>query len=151
MILAMTKPKEEREFRLGWSLWRRAHQAVAKRCHEVSHAAKHGPLPEGERLPDLAPPAPATRPFSTPIVAYCLSDEKWKQVKPLMPPQKPPTGRPRSDHRMMLAGVLWIFGNGGGWRDLPEEEFGPWRTVYGHYRQWREEGLWQRIVQMLRF
>jgi Putative transposase of IS4/5 family (DUF4096) len=33
---------------------------------------------------------------------------------------------------MMLAGVLWIFGNGGGWRDLPEEEFGPWRTVYGH-------------------
>jgi hypothetical protein len=151
MILAMTKPKEEREFRLGWSLWRRAHQAVAKRCHEVSHAAKHGPLPEGERLPDLAPPAPATRPFSTPIVAYCLSDEKWKQVKLLMPPQKPPTGRPRSDHRMMLAGVLWIFGNGGGWRDLPEEEFGPWRTVYGHYRQWREEGLWQRIVQMLRF
>jgi transposase len=49
-----------------------------------------------------------------------------------MPPQRPPAGRPRSDHRMMLAGVLWIFGNGGAWRDLPEEEFGPWRTVYGH-------------------
>jgi hypothetical protein len=72
MILAMTKPKGEREFRLGWSQWRRAHQAVAKRCHEVSHAAKHGPLPEGERLVDLAPPAPATRPFSIPIVAYSV-------------------------------------------------------------------------------
>jgi Putative transposase of IS4/5 family (DUF4096) len=146
----MTKPEEEREFRLGWSLWRRAHQAVAKRCHEVSHAAKHGPLPEEEeRLPDLAPPAPAKMSFSTPTVASCLTDEKWKLVKPLMPAQKPPTGRPRSDHRTMLAGVLWIFGNGAGWRDLPQEEFGPWRTVYGHYRQWREEGLWQRIVQML--
>jgi Putative transposase of IS4/5 family (DUF4096) len=151
VIVAMTKPKEEREFRLGWSLWRRTHQAVAKRCHEVSHAAKHDPLPEEERLPDLAaPPAPATTPFSTPIVTSCLTDEKWKLVKPLMPPQKPPTGRPRSDHRTMLAGVLWIFANGAGWRDLPEEEFGPWRTVYGHYRRWREEGLWQRIVQMLR-
>jgi hypothetical protein len=33
VILAMTKPKEEQESRLGWSLWRRAHQAVAKRCY----------------------------------------------------------------------------------------------------------------------
>ena len=33
LILAMTGPYEERDFRLGWSLWRRAHQAVAKRCH----------------------------------------------------------------------------------------------------------------------
>ncbi len=149
MILAMTKPKEEREFRLGWSLWRRAHQAVAKRCHEVSHAAKHGPFPEEEeRLPDLVPPAPATTPFSTPIAA-CLSDEKWKLVKPLMPAQKPSTGRPRSDHRMVLSGMLWVFGTGASWRDLPEEKFGPWRTVYGRYRQWREQGLWQRIVQML--
>jgi hypothetical protein len=29
----MSGPYEERDFRLGWSLWRRAHQAVAKRCH----------------------------------------------------------------------------------------------------------------------
>jgi hypothetical protein len=33
LILAMSGPYEERDFRLGWSLWRRAHQAVAKRCH----------------------------------------------------------------------------------------------------------------------
>ena len=146
MILAMAAPEEERTFRLGWSLWRRAHQAVAKRCHEVSHAAKHGPLPE-ERLPDLAPPTPTTTPFSTPMAA-CLTDEKWKLVKLLMLPQKPPTGRPRSDHRTMLAGVLWIFGTSAAWQDLPEVEFGPWRTVYGHYRQWQEEGLWQQIAQM---
>jgi hypothetical protein len=23
------------------------------------------------------------------------------------------------------------------WRDLPEEEFGPWQTIYGRYRKWR--------------
>ena len=99
MILAMTKPKEEREFRLGWSLWRRAHQAVAKRCHEVGHAAKHGPLPEEERLPDLVPPAPATTPISTPIAAY-PTDEKWKLVKPLMPPRR---SRPRDGRGAITA------------------------------------------------
>jgi hypothetical protein len=35
-------------------------------------------------------------------------------------------------------------------RDLPEEEFGPWQTIYGRYRKWREEGRWQRIVKALR-
>ena len=30
----------------------------------------------------------------------------------------------QSDHRTMLAGVLWIFGTSAAWRDLPEEEFG---------------------------
>lgn len=39
MILAMAGPVEERAFRLGWSLWRRADQAIARRCHEASRAA----------------------------------------------------------------------------------------------------------------
>jgi hypothetical protein len=73
-----------------------------------------------------APTAPST---STPLAR--LLDEEWELVKPLMPPQKPPTGRPRSDHRTVLAGMVWVFGSGASWRDLPEEEFGPWRTVYG--------------------
>jgi hypothetical protein len=32
----MAGAEEEREFRLGWSLWRRAHQAVARRCHSAN-------------------------------------------------------------------------------------------------------------------
>jgi hypothetical protein len=148
VILAMSEPEEEqRVFKLGWSLWRRAHQAVAKRCHKASHAAKHHPL--RGRLPDLAQPAPAAMPVSAPIPAH-LTDENWKLLGPLMPPQKPPKGRPRSEHRRVLAGMLWVFGTGGSWRDLPEEKFGPWQTVYGRYRKWREEGLWQRIVKALR-
>jgi hypothetical protein len=105
VILAMTKPKEEREFRLGWSLWRRAHQAVAKRCHTASRKAKRDLL--GVRQPDLLHPAPATAltPAPTPMAAR-LTDEKWERIKPLLPPQKPPTGRPRSDHRTVLAGMV---------------------------------------------
>jgi hypothetical protein len=147
VILAMAGTIEEQEFRLGWSLWRRAHQAMAKRCHKASHAAKHDPL-QGQ-LRDLAQPTPAATPVSTPIVAN-LTDQKWELLRPLMAPQKPPTGWPRSDHRKVLGGMLWVFGTGASWRDLPEEEFGPWQTVYGRYRKWRKEGLWQRIVKALR-
>jgi transposase len=96
------------------------------------------------------PATTATPFFSTPMAAR-LTDEQWERLRPLMPPQKPPTGRPRRDHRTVLAGMLWIFGNGASWRDLPQEEFGSWRTVYGRYRKWRKEGLWRRIVEALQF
>jgi transposase len=79
-----------------------------------------------------------------------LTDAAWELVKPLMPPQKPPSGRPRRNHRTVLAGILWVLSNGSSWRDLPEEEFGAWQTIYGRYRKWREEGLWQRIAETLR-
>lgn len=26
--------------------------------------------------------------------------------------------------------------SGSSWRNLPEEEFGPWQTIYGQYRKW---------------
>jgi hypothetical protein len=122
---------------------------VAKRCHTASRKAKRD-LP-GVRQPDLLHPAPATAltPAPTPMAAR-LTNEKWERIRPLLSPQKPPTGRPRSDHRTVLAEMLWVFGTGASWRDLPEEEFGPWRTVYGRYREWREESLWQHIVDMLR-
>src|SRR5215213_7381490 len=38
LVLAMGEVAERRSFRLGWSRWRRAHQAVAARCH----AARQG-------------------------------------------------------------------------------------------------------------
>jgi hypothetical protein len=150
VIVAMAGPKGEREFRLGWSLWRRAHQAVAKRSHAATRKAKRDPL-QGKRVPDLASPSSptmTTKSLSAPMVTP-LSDEKWERIRSLMPPQKPPTGRPRRDHRQVLAGMLWVLGTASSWRDLPEEEFGPWRTVYGRYREWREEGLWQRIMEAL--
>jgi hypothetical protein len=150
VILAMTKPVEEREFRLGWSLWRRSHQAVARRCHTASRASKRSPFREQSEMSDAPAPATTTRAsVRTPTSAW-LTEQKWELVRPLMPPQKPPRGRPRRDQRQVLCGVLWIMDTGSSWRDLPEEEFGPWQTIYGQYRKWLKEGLWSRIVEVLR-
>lgn len=146
LILAMAGPEEEREFRLGWSLWRRAHQAVAKRCHTARRALHH------EKMP---PPRPSHPPTGAAVdvvpepMNIRLSDEGWALLKPLLPSHKPPLGRPRRDHRTMLAGMLCVLGSGASWRDLAEEEFGPWQTVYARYRKWCREGLWQRIMEVL--
>jgi transposase len=148
-MLAMAEPELNREFRMGWSLWRRTHQAVAKRCHSARRSLRWaGGTPSAAvqdstimRVIETIP-----EPMRTPV----LTDSEWERLSPLMPPQKPPIGRPRRDHREVLAGILWVIGSDSSWRELPQEEFGPWRTVYSRYRKWRKEGLWQQIAEVLR-
>jgi hypothetical protein len=38
LVLALGEPEAQRGFSFGWSRWRRAHQAVAARCHAARHA-----------------------------------------------------------------------------------------------------------------
>ena len=48
----------------------------------------------------------------------------------------------------MLNGIFWILHTGAQWRELPER-YGPWKTVYGRFRRWSDEGLLDRILQRL--
>jgi transposase len=77
-----------------------------------------------------------------------IKDEQWALVDPHVPRSKAPTGRPPSDRRLMLNGIFWILGTGAPWRDLPER-FGPWQTVYDHFRKWRKSGVFARIIEVL--
>jgi len=77
-----------------------------------------------------------------------LTDDQWQQLAPLLPPQRPSTGRPAKDHRTVLNGIVWILRSGAPWRDLPDR-YGPWMTVYSRFRRWREAGLWDRILLTL--
>jgi transposase len=77
-----------------------------------------------------------------------MSNQQWEQIKPLLPPQKPHTGCPAKDHRMIINGILWILRTGAPWRDLPER-YGPWPTVSGRFYHWRKTGLWQQVFALL--
>jgi putative transposase len=35
------------------------------------------------------------------------------------------------------------------WRMLPQE-FGNWSTIYGSFKRWRREGVWARLMEVLR-
>ena len=78
---------------------------------------------------------------------HALSDAQWEQIADLMPANDGP-GRPWSEHRLMIDGMLWILATGAPWRDLPER-FGPWKTVYERFRRWVREGVWDGILNCL--
>ncbi len=73
-----------------------------------------------------------------------LTNEQWARLQPLLPPQKPRTGRPAEDHRRIINGILWIKRTGAPWRDLPER-YRPWQTVASRFYRWQRAGIWDRI------
>jgi hypothetical protein len=141
LVLAMAEPEGRRRFLLGWSAWRRAHQAVAARCRRASLAAKRAARHalRGER------------PLETAVIApegARLTYEQWALVRPLLPPQRGGVGRPPNDHRVVLGGILWVARTGSSWREMPEE-YGDFTTAYKRWRLWVKRGLWQRILGVL--
>lgn len=77
-----------------------------------------------------------------------ITNEQWKRLRPLLPPQKPKTGRPAKNHRVVVNGILWLMRTGAPWRDLPTE-YGPWQTVASRFYRWRRAGVWEHILQTL--
>ena len=77
-----------------------------------------------------------------------LTDAQWERLRPLLPPQKPRTGRPANDHRIVLDGILWVLRTGSPWRALPER-YGSWKTVSSRFYRWQKAGVWSRILASL--
>jgi hypothetical protein len=136
LVLAMGETADRRAFRLGWSRWRRRHQAVAGRCHAARRALRRATVPPARAAPPSA------------VAEAGLTDAEWRRVAPVLPPQKPAKGRPRHDHRTVLGGILWVVRSGASWRAMPTE-YGQWETAYKRYRLWCDTGLWQRILDRL--
>ena len=74
-----------------------------------------------------------------------LTDDQWRRLRPLLPAQKPRTGRPGRDHHTVINGILWILRTGAPWRDLPER-FRSWATVASRFYRWRKQGWWYRLL-----
>ena len=77
-----------------------------------------------------------------------MTDAQWAVLAPLLPPQRPRTGRPARDHRTVLSAILWVLRTGAPWRDLPEL-FGPWATAWSRFRRWTAAGVWARVLAAL--
>ena len=76
-----------------------------------------------------------------------LSDEQWALVEDLLPSNRQRGGQWK-DHRVMLNGLFWVLRTGAPWRDMPER-YGPWQTVYDRFQRWRQEGLFDRLLERL--
>jgi putative transposase len=78
-----------------------------------------------------------------------LTDSQWDIIQEMIPRAKS-GGRPRSlEMRQVINGILYIVVGGIQWRLLPKE-YPKWQSVYSYFRQWRDDGTWQRIHDTLR-
>ncbi len=75
-----------------------------------------------------------------------LADEEWEFIGPYLP-----IGRygPYPERlRQQFEGVIWRFRTGGQWREMPQE-FGAWSTVHNRFRQWRDAGVFEALLEGL--
>ena len=80
-----------------------------------------------------------------------LSDKEWMIIEPILLkhiPKKKQTRPLKWEHREILDGVLYQLKNGCNWGDLPKD-FPPYSTVYWHYKQWRDSGLIDKLLEQL--
>ena len=146
MLLAMAEPEEaKRIFRLGWSSWRRTHQAVSARCRKASRAVKR--TFGRQKPPGKDDAGPKTIAVASEEAA--LTEAQWVLIEPLLASRRGRVGRPLHDHRQVLGGILWVASTGCcSWREMPEE-YGEFTTAYRRWRAWKERGVWQRILRTL--
>ena len=81
-----------------------------------------------------------------------VSDEQWAILQLLLPkPKWRPGGPGRKplDLRRVLNGIFYVNKTGCQWRMMPKE-LGNAHTIYGYFRRWRREGVWERLMTTLR-
>jgi putative transposase len=77
-----------------------------------------------------------------------LTDQQWAVIEPLIPVNT--TGRPREvEMREVLNTIFYLNRSGCQWDMLPHD-LPAKSTVYDHFKQWRDDGTWQDILDALR-
>ena len=79
---------------------------------------------------------------------YALRDDQWDRIKDSLPGREGHVGGTAKDNRLFVEAVLYRYRTGSPWRDLPER-FGRWETVWQRFNRWSEQGIFERIFNML--
>lgn len=77
-----------------------------------------------------------------------LTNEQWKIIEAILPPDRVRAdgrGRPWSDRRKVMEGILWILRTGAPWKDLPER-YGKYQTVHRRFQNWVRSGVIERVL-----
>ncbi|UPY80710.1 IS5 family transposase [Leptospira weilii] len=80
-----------------------------------------------------------------------LTNAQWDILEPLMiepNPREDGKGRPRSDARTILNGILWILRTGAQWKDLPDR-YPSYQTCHRRFQEWNRNGTMRNIIRSL--
>ena len=79
-----------------------------------------------------------------------VPDELWELIRPILAELDPPaaTGRPRTDPRRALDGIIHRLRSGCQWNHLPRE-FGDDSSVHRTFQRWERRGVFDRLWSLL--
>jgi transposase len=82
-----------------------------------------------------------------------VTDELWEIVEPLIPKVERRyryPGRKRVPDRKALTGILYVLKSGIPWEELPQEMgCGSGVTCWRRLKEWQDQGVWQRLHELL--
>lgn len=82
-----------------------------------------------------------------------LKDKEWAKIEHLIPQPRSGAsigGRPaKYERREILNALFYMTKAGCTWRMLPHD-LPPWEVVYMYFAQWRDQGVFERINEVLR-
>ena len=77
-----------------------------------------------------------------------LSDKQWEFIAPLLPkPAK--TGRPATNRREAINGILYVLKTGCKWKDIPHDIKTSPSTSNRILLEYQKKGIWQKILREL--
>ena len=80
-----------------------------------------------------------------------LTNEQWDVIKNILPEdpvRDDGRGRPWSDRRTVLNGMLWVLRTGAPWKDLPPR-YGPHQTAHRRFQNWVKSGVMEHLLVTL--
>ncbi|NJC64181.1 IS5 family transposase [Planosporangium flavigriseum] len=78
-----------------------------------------------------------------------LTDAQWRLLAPVLGRGGSRGPQPALDRRLVVNAVLYQAKTGCQWRMLPAE-FGSWNTIWRTFARWRDRGVWQQVMDVLR-
>ena len=78
-----------------------------------------------------------------------LSDLQWELVRSFFEYKPNKIGRPcKHSKREIVNAIFYVLQSGCAWRLLPHD-LPSWRTVYTHFRDWQNLGIWEEVNAFL--
>lgn len=77
-----------------------------------------------------------------------LTDKQWKRIKFCLP-KSAKTGRPRSNNREAINGILYVLSTGCRWKDMPHDIEASPSTCHRRLLEYQKKRIWQRMQQEL--
>ena len=80
-----------------------------------------------------------------------VPDELWQLIEPILPKHSytPGIGRPPTDNRVCLTGILFVLKTGIPWEDFPQEMGCCGMTLWNRLDEWRKAGVWEQLHHLL--